>query len=72
LLPAGVPGVYPHRAEASEQWNLRRSDIDLKRRILTVRKQKSGKGERHIPLNQVAVSAFEQLRALKNPPVSLF
>jgi integrase len=47
---------------ASEQWNLRWEDIDLDRKTLTVRKQKSKKGERHIPLNKAVVAAFKSLR----------
>jgi integrase len=47
---------------ASEQWNLRWADVDLDRKTLTVRKQKSGKGERHIPLNADVVDAFKSLR----------
>jgi integrase len=41
---------------------LRWSDIDLEQKSLTVRKQKSGKGERHIRLNPVAVAAFKSIR----------
>lgn len=40
------------------QW----SDIDLELKILTVKKQKSGKGERHTTLNKTAVSALVSLR----------
>lgn len=47
---------------ASEQWNLKWADIDLDRKTLTVRKQKSKKGERHIPLNKAVVDAFTSLR----------
>jgi len=64
-LPAFLISIHTG-LRASEQWDLCWSDIDLQRRILIVRKQKSGKGERHIPLNQVAVSAFEQLQRLKH------
>ena len=60
-LPAFIVSLHTG-LRASEQWNLRWSDIDLERRLLTVRRQKTGKGERHIPLNQVALSAFERLR----------
>jgi integrase len=50
-LPAFIVSLHTG-LRASEQWNLRWSDIDLERRLLTVRRQKTGKGERHIPLNQ--------------------
>jgi integrase len=60
-LPAFIVSLHTG-LRASEQWNLRWSDIDLERRSLTVRRQKSGKGERHIPLNQTAVSAFKILQ----------
>ena len=60
-LPAFVLSLHTG-LRASEQWNLRWSDIDLERRTLTVRKQKSGKGERHIRLNEMAVAALESLQ----------
>ncbi len=60
-LPAFLVSLHTG-LRASEQWNLRWSDIDLERRSLTVRRQKTGKGERHIPLNQTALSAFQSLR----------
>ena len=60
-LPAFIVSLHTG-LRASEQWNLRWSDIDLERRSLTVRRQKTGKGERHIPLNEAAVAAFESLR----------
>src|SRR5271154_5409866 len=60
-LPAFIVSLHTG-LRASEQWNLRWSDIDLERRLLTVRRQKTGKGERHIPLNQTAVSAFKSLQ----------
>jgi len=60
-LPAFIVSLHTG-LRASEQWNLRWSDIDLERRSLTVRRQKTGKGERHIPLNQTALSAFKTLR----------
>jgi integrase len=47
---------------ASEQWGLRWSDVDLERKSLTVRTQKSGKGERHVRLNSGAIAAFETLK----------
>jgi len=62
-LPAFVVSLHTG-LRASEQWGLRWTDIDLDRRTLTVRKQKSGKGERHIRLNQVAVDALTGLRSL--------
>jgi integrase len=62
-LPAFVVSLHTG-LRASEQWGLRWTDIDLERRTLTVRKQKSGKGERHIRLNQVAVDALTGLRSL--------
>lgn len=46
---------------ASEQWRLQWSDIDFERKILTVRKQKHGHGERHIPLNSVVLEALKKL-----------
>src|SRR5271163_1425311 len=61
FLPAFIVSLHTG-LRASEQWNLRWSDIDLERRLLTVRRQKTGKGERHIPLNQTALSAFKSLR----------
>ena len=60
-LPAFVISLHTG-LRASEQWNLRWSDIDLERRSLTVRRQKTGKGERHIPLNEAAIAAFKSLR----------
>jgi integrase len=60
-LPAFLVSLHTG-LRASEQWNLRWSDIDLERRSLTVRRQKTGKGERHIPLNETAVSAFKSLQ----------
>jgi integrase len=51
---------------ASEQWALKWADIDLDRNLLTVRRQKSGKGERHIQLNHAARCAFDDLRANPN------
>ena len=60
-LPAFIVSLHTG-LRASEQWNLRWSDIDLERRSLTVRRQKTGKGERHIPLNKTALSAFKTLR----------
>ena len=60
-LPAFIASLHTG-LRASEQWNLTWSDIDLERKTLTVRKQKSGKGERHIRLNQVVVAALEGLR----------
>jgi integrase len=64
-LPAFLISLHTG-LRASEQWSLRWSDVDLKRRILTVRKQKSGKGERHIPLNETAIAAFQSLEAGTN------
>src|SRR5208282_2744030 len=61
FLPAFIVSLHTG-LRASEQWNLRWSDIDLERRLLTVRRQKTGKGERHIPLNEAAIAAFESLR----------
>jgi site-specific recombinase XerD len=46
---------------AGEQFRIRWSDIDFDRRILTIPKTKNG-DTRHIPLNQIALSAFRQLR----------
>jgi integrase len=46
---------------ASEQWRLHWTDIDLNRKQLTVRKQKSRKGERHVSLNPVALEALASL-----------
>src|SRR5271170_3940672 len=60
-LPAFIISLHTG-LRASEQWNLRWPDIDLERRSLTVRRQKTGKGERHIPLNEAAIAAFESLR----------
>jgi integrase len=60
-LPAFIVSLHTG-LRASEQWNLRWSDIDPERKTLTVRKQKSGKGERHIRLNELAVAAFESIR----------
>ena len=60
-LPAFIVSLHTG-LRASEQWNLRGSDIDPERKTLTVRKQKSGKGERHIRLNELAVAAFESIR----------
>lgn len=54
-------GVQIH-FRASEQWNLRWSDIDLERKTLTIRRQKSKKGERHIRLNQVAINSSQSIR----------
>jgi integrase len=61
-LPAFIISLHTG-LRASEQWNLRWSDIDLELMILTVRRQKTGKGERHIPLNESAVAAFDSLRS---------
>ena len=60
-LPAFIVSLHTG-LRASEQWSLRWSDIDIERKTLTVRKQKSGKGERHIRLNEVAVDALESIR----------
>ena len=60
-LPAFIVSLHTG-LRASEQWNERGSDIDPERKTLTVRKQKSGKGERHIRLNELAVAAFESIR----------
>jgi integrase len=60
-LPAFIISLHTG-LRASEQWNLRWSDIDLERKSLTVRKQKTGKGERHIRLNNTAVAAFKSIR----------
>jgi integrase len=47
---------------AGEQWRLDWADVDLAGKMLTVRKQKHGKGkERHIRLNSVALGAFQTL-----------
>jgi len=45
----------------SEQFGLTWSQVDLERRMVFLPKTKSGK-PRHIPLNAVAVAAFERLR----------
>lgn len=37
-------------------------DVDLSRRILTVRKTKNGDPTRHVPLNAIALEAFHDLR----------
>jgi len=51
----------------SEQLNLRWSDVDFKRKLLTVRESKSGE-PRHIPMNQVVIEALQSLpRMLHNP-----
>jgi len=57
---------------ASEQWRLQWADVDLCRRILTVRKQKHGKGERHIPLNDVAVASLKLLLPTVNADGPVF
>ncbi|MGC2499748.1 MAG: site-specific integrase, partial [Acidobacteriaceae bacterium] len=45
-----------------EQFDLTWSQVDLERRMVFLSKTKSGK-PRHIPLNAVAVAAFERLKA---------
>jgi integrase len=60
-LPAFIISLHTG-LRASEQWNLRWSDIDLEGKSLTVRKQKTGKGERHVRLNSTAVAAFRSIR----------
>ena len=51
---------------ASEQWRARWPDIDFTRRLFTVRNTKNGDPERHVPLNALALAAFQQLRQ-RNP-----
>jgi integrase len=46
---------------ASEQWRADWLDVDLERRIFTVRKTKNGEPERHVPLNSTALGAFQEL-----------
>jgi integrase len=60
-LPAFIISLHTGM-RASEQWRLRWADIDFERRILTVRKQKHRQGERHIPLNSVALEVLFRLR----------
>jgi site-specific recombinase XerD len=45
----------------SEQFSLRWSQVDLERKLVYLPKTKNGK-PRHIPLNAVAVAAFERLK----------
>jgi integrase len=59
-LPAFLVSLHTGM-RASEQWRLDWADVDLARKTLTVRKQKHGKGERHIQLNSVALGAFQTL-----------
>ena len=47
---------------ASEQWRADWLDVDLERGIFTVRKTKNGEPQRHVPINSIALSAFQQLR----------
>jgi integrase len=61
-LPAFIISLHTGM-RASEQWRVRWADVDLERRIVTVRKQKHGGGERHIPLNSIALSTFQGLQA---------
>lgn len=66
-LPAFLISIHTG-LRASEQWNLKWADVDLQKKILTVRKQKSGKGERHIPLNSVALAALQSLQRKGQSP----
>ena len=70
-LPAFIISLHTG-LRASEQWNLRWSDIDLERRSLTVRRQKTGKGERHIPLNETAIAPLRAFAGAPSGAVSLF
>ena len=59
-LPAFIISINTG-VRASEQWRVRRADVDIERRMLTVRKTKNGAPERHVSLNSFAVVAFQEI-----------
>jgi site-specific recombinase XerD len=69
-LPAFDVSVHTGM-RAGEQFTLTWPQINLERRTLTLPKTKNG-DVRHIPLNQIAVSAFRQLLAKKSEQPWIF
>lgn len=47
---------------ASEQWRAEWIDVDFERRIFTLRDTKNGEPVRRVPMNSLAVAAFQELR----------
>jgi site-specific recombinase XerD len=81
-LRAAVEKKYPHRLveldvalntglRQGEQYSLTWDNVDLERRILTVSKSKNGE-KRHIPLNDVALTALMTAKQYSNDGPAVF
>jgi integrase len=57
---------------ASEQWRLQWHDVNFEQRTLTVQKLANTKNGRHIPLNQIAIKALQDLYQLSGPSGPVF